>query len=160
MSTREARRSIADAVRKDLAIENELTPAQARLFIRCIQTSWRVPTIGWRDGESVEHLADARRLLHVAQIYRSLDGEDSPEARLCYRRAGELLEWLARANDKTQNIAPIALHAAAAYQLGGQPAMASALFRQAELAQGYTSLYANFLQADFDAVLRDCATFW
>jgi hypothetical protein len=88
----EQRRELAGAVRASRATENELTPAQARLFVRSLQTSWQVPPIAWSARESREQFDDARRLLHAAAIFRDLDGEGSLDALSCYRRAGELLE--------------------------------------------------------------------
>ena len=153
------RREVAELVRRELAIENQLTPVQARLFVRCIQTAWQVPTIQWATRESRSQLDDARRLMHAAEVFRELDGDASAQAIDCYRRAGELLEWLARAGDEVRTIAPVALYAAGAYQLGGLPAMAASLLQRVE-ADGEARVYADFLRADFDAVLRTCASFW
>jgi hypothetical protein len=153
------RREIADSVRRELAIENELTPVQARLFVRCIQTAWQVPPIRWTMLESRTQLDDARRLMHAAEVFREVDGNTSSQAVDCYRRAGELLEWLSRAGDEVRTIAPVALYAAGAYQLGGLPAMATSLLRRTET-DGEGRIYADFLRADFDAVLRTCASFW
>src|SRR5688572_31897301 len=41
----------ANEVRQALALEDELTRTQARSFVRCIQTSWRVPAIRWSENE-------------------------------------------------------------------------------------------------------------
>jgi hypothetical protein len=154
------RREVAESIRRDRGIENALTSAQARLFVRCLQTSWQVPPIAWTQRESQAQLQDALRLMHGAEIYRELEGAESPGAIECYRRAGELLEWLARAGDDVTALAPVSLYAAGAYQLGGLPAMATSLLRQAEQAEGESRLYAAFLRADFDAVLSTCANFW
>lgn len=43
----EQRRALAMNIRFNRAAENELTPAQARLFVRSLQTSWQVPPIAW-----------------------------------------------------------------------------------------------------------------
>ena len=73
MAERDADRlAIAERVRGDLAVENELSPAQARAFVRCLQTTWQVPTIQWGERESARQLVDARRLLHAAHIFRSI----------------------------------------------------------------------------------------
>jgi hypothetical protein len=153
------RREVADSVRRELAIENELTPVQARLFVRCIQTAWQVPPIRWTTLESRTQLDDARRLMHAAEVFREVDGNASSQVIDCYRRAGELLEWLSRAGDEVRTIAPVALYAAGAYQLGGLPAMAASLLQRTET-DGESRIYADFLRADFDAVLRTCANFW
>jgi hypothetical protein len=100
----EERREVADSVRRELAIENELTPVQARLFVRCIQTAWQVPPIRWTTLESRTQLDDARRLMHAAEVFREIDGNTSSQAIDCYRRAGELLEWLSRAGDGTRDL--------------------------------------------------------
>jgi len=161
MAVFDARRvELAEQVRLTLASENQLTPHQARAFVRGLQVSWHVPPIQWRDSESLEQIADARRLLHAAEIFRDVEGHGSPQAKDCYRRAAELLEWLSRAGDPLRIIAPIELLAAAAFQLGGLPAMASGLLSQIETPDAGTRLYSKFLKADFDGVVGDVLSFW
>ena len=156
----EMRRAVAEQVRTSLAIENALSRPQARAFVRCLQATWQVPTIQWSARESESQLSDARRLLHAAHIYRTVDGPTSPGAIDCYRRTGELLEWLARADDGLRTIVPIELLAAGAYQLGGLPAMAAGLLAQVPSDQDGVSLLAAFLRADFDDVIARAANFW
>jgi hypothetical protein len=103
----EQRRALAMNIRFERAAENELTPAQARLFVRSLQTSWQVPPIAWGPRESHEQFEDARRRLHGAGIFREIDGEGSPESLSCYRRAAELLEWLARSSDPVTRDVPV-----------------------------------------------------
>jgi hypothetical protein len=161
MAARDAERlALAEAMRRALAVENRLSVAQARSFVRCLQISWQVPPIGWGDQESRQQLDDARRLLHAAEIFHQVEGEQSPNAVSCYRRAGELLEWLSRALDPLGTVAPIALFAAAAFQLGGLSAMAASLLARMPEEQFGPRLYADFLRADFDAVLRSTTQFW
>lgn len=154
------RLNVADTLRRALAIENELSRPQARAYVRCLQTTWQVPAIQWSDRESARQLADARRLLHAAHIFRQIEGTSSARAIDCYRRTGEILEWLARAADSLRSIVPIELLAAAAYQLGGLPAMASGLLRQIEAEHDGVALYSAFLRADFDGVIRRSSAFW
>lgn len=154
------RLGIANQVRLEIGIENTLSARQARSFVRCLQTAWQVPIIQWRNQESAQELADARRLLHVAEINRQIEGSASPGAIECCRRAGEILEWLARANDRTRTVAPIELFAAAAFQLGGLPAMANGLLAQIDMEDDGTRLYGSFLSADFDDVLAAATSFW
>ncbi len=156
----EMRRAVAEQVRTSLAIENALSRPQARAFVRCLQTTWQVPTIQWSARESESQLSDARRLLHAAHIFRTVDGPTCPGAIDCYRRTGELLEWLARADDGLRTIVPIELLAAGAYQLGGLPAMAAGLLAQVPSDQDGVSLLAAFLRADFDDVIARAANFW
>lgn len=156
----EERLELANEIRSSLAIENTLSPIQARSFVRCLQKTWEVPTIAWRDVESQKQLIDARRLIHTAKIFREIEGVSSLRSIDCYRRAGELLEWLSRAVDPIRTTAPIELYAAAAYQLGGLPAMASGLLRQVELSDEGSCLFACFLRGDFDGVLQAVANFW
>lgn len=150
----------AEHVRRELAIENQLSRPQARTYVRCLQSTWQVPTIQWTDRDSAHQLADARRLLHAAHIFRSIEGQASQRAIDCYRRTGEILEWLSRAADSIQNVVPIELLAAGAYQLGGLPAMASGLLSQVSSDHVGVRLYSAFLRADFDGVLRRAALFW
>lgn len=154
------RREIAEQLRRGMATENRLTADQARAFVRGLQVSWHVPAIQWRDSESDKQLADARRLMHAAETFRELEGRDSSQAKDCYRRAAELLEWLSRAGDRLQAVAPIELIAAAAFQLGGLPAMARGLLSQIEAPNAGSRLYSAFLRADFDGVIAEVMSFW
>ena len=88
------------------------------------------------------------------------EGPTSRGALDCYRRTGEILEWLARADDELRTVVPVELLAASAYQLGGLPAMASGLLAQVTSEQEGVALLAAFLRADFDQVLRRAAEFW
>ena len=117
-------------------------------------------TIGWNHSDSVGQLADARSLLQAAEIFAETQGHDAQRAIECYRRAGEVLEWLARSGDDIRTIAPIELMSGAAYQLGGLPAMASSLLGQLDLEEDGPKLFAAFFQADFDTVLKHAMAFW
>lgn len=156
----EQRRELAMNFRFNRATPNELTPSQARLFVRSLQTSWQVPPIAWAARESHEQFDDARRLLHAAGIFRETDGSGSLTSLDCYRRAAELLEWLARASDAVTRDVPVALLAAGAYQLAGLPAMATGLLRQGRYGGGVAEIFAAFLSADFDLLLRESVEFW
>lgn len=156
----EQRLNVANGVRIGLALENELSADQARSFVRCLQIGWNVQTIAWSDRDSAIQLADARRLIHAGEIFSEIEGPGSPRSVDCYRRAGELLEWLSRSGDKACKRAPVALLAAAAFQLGRMPAMASGLLGQVEAADEGAQLFATFLRADFDAVISRVAQFW
>jgi hypothetical protein len=157
----EQRIEIANQVHQALGKENVLTASQARLFVRCLQMSWEVPMIRWGEGESSEQLADAKRLLHVAGIFRQVQGSTSASALDCYRRAGELLEWLLRSGEgDVAAEAPIELLAAGAYQLGGLPAMATGLLRQLDASGPGVALIAAFFGGDFDSVIGLATDFW
>lgn len=154
------RLTAAEQTRKELALENQLNRSQAKAYVRCLQTAWQVRTIKWSDKDSAQQLNDARRLLQAGHIFSSIKGPASTQALECFRRAGEVLEWLSRAHDGVQTIIPIELLAAGAYQLGGLPAMAAGLTAQAQQEHAGAELYAAFLRADFDNVLKKTAKFW
>jgi hypothetical protein len=154
------RLGIARRVHQELGSENELTASQARLFVRCLQSAWRVPSIQWSAAESAQQLSDARRLSHVAEILRSIEGLESVAALDCYRRSGEILEWLSRSADDTNTLAPIELLAAGAYQLGGLPAMATSLLKQTQLHDPGSRLLGAFLGGNFDEVIAQASAFW
>lgn len=154
------RLDLARAIQGDLAQEQTLSAIQARSFVRCLQTDWNVETIQWVDRDSDAILQQARHLIRAGKILSTVTGADPQDASLAFRRAGELLEWLARARDKVGLEIPTALIAAGCYQLGGLPAMASGLLRQVSHDDRGSRLFAEFLKADFDAVLRRAASFW
>lgn len=151
---------LARKIQKDLAQERTLSALQARAFVRCLQTDWDVEVIRWTDADSSVVLQQARYLIRAAKVLSTVDGGSNEEATLAFRRAGELLEWLARAKDSVGTEIPTALVAAGCYQLGGLPAMASGLLRQVVADDRGSRLFADFLKADFDAVLRRTARFW
>lgn len=153
------RRVLAERFRQTHALENALTAQQARLFVRSIQNSWGVAPLDWTRRQSVELFGDARRLIHAASIFQETDGADSVAAAGCYRRAGEILEWLARSRDAVTRDVPTEVLAAGAYQLAGLPAMATGLLRQTKL-DGAGRIVGAFLACDFDGVLRHAADFW
>lgn len=154
------RLEVANTTRVALALENELSASQARSYVRCLQIGWNVPTIQWSQRDSVGQLGDARQLLHAAEIFREIEGPAAPRTIDCYRRAGEVFEWLARSADPTRTMAPLELFAAAAFQLGGLPAMASGLLSQIDPEESGSALFASFLRADFDEVLTRSTSFW
>ncbi|MCP1912519.1 hypothetical protein J2R96_004999 [Bradyrhizobium elkanii] len=154
------RLDLANNLRRQLAVENELSRPQARAYVRCLQATWQVPTIQWTEQESASQLQDARRLFHAAYVFQQVEGPASPGAIACYRRTGEILEWLTRAADSIRAVVPIEILAAAAYQLGGLPAMAAGLLGQVDTEHEGVALYAAFLRADFDGVLERTAAFW
>ena len=129
----EERRALAESFRLGHAIENALTAQQARLFVRSIQNSWDVQPLAWTQRQSLELFSDARRLLHAAGIFEDTDGPDSEAAASCYRRAGELLEWLSRSHDEVTREVPAEILAAGAYQLAGLPAMATGILRRSQV---------------------------
>lgn len=154
------RLDVARSVSDRLAKEGELTPFQARSFVRCLQTSWEVDVIQWREGESLKLLTHAYNLIHVAEIFREIEGDNSPDAFRSYKRAAELLEWLSRSGDELNINVPVSLLAGAAYQLGGLPAMSSGLLRQVTSDGAGWQLCAHFLQGDFDGVIGSVGEFW
>jgi hypothetical protein len=151
---------LARAIQSDLARERTLSPLQARSFVRCLQTDWDVEVIRWTDEDSSVVLQQARHLIRAGKVLSSVDGGSIEDATLAFRRAGELLEWLARARDSVGTEIPAALIAAGCYQLGGLPAMASGLLRHVIPDDRGSRLFADFLKADFDAVQRRTAHFW
>lgn len=153
------RRALAERFRQTHAIENALTAQQARLFVRSIQNSWGVAPLEWTGRQSVELFVDARRLIHAASIFEETDGHGSDAANGCYRRAGEILEWLARSRDMVTRDVPTEVLAAGAYQLAGLPAMATGLLSRVEL-EGAGRIMGAFLAGDFDGVLRHIEDFW
>lgn len=154
------RLEIAYEVQQQIGRLDVLTPNQARSFVRGLQVEWEVPQIRWRDGESHNQFQDAQRLLGAANIFERAEGEESANAISCYQRVGELLEWLARSGDHLGTFVSLHLLASAAYQLGQLPAMAAALLGHSPQNRRGDRLYANFLRADFDAVLEEVALFW
>ena len=127
------RLDLANQVRERLGRERELSPLQARAFVRSVQSTWQVETIFWSERDSSETLNDAFRLVHAGDVLRRVNGGSKAESTLAFRRAAELFEWLARSSDKVATEVPLVLFAGGAYQLGGMPAMAAAMLNQARV---------------------------
>jgi hypothetical protein len=153
------RRALAERYRVVHATENALTPQQARLFVRSIQNGWGVTPLDWSHRQSVQLFGQARRLVHAASIFEETDGLGSDAATGCYRRAGEIFEWLARSRDAVTRDVPTEALAAGAYQLAGLPAMATGLLKRTK-PQGAGAVLGAFLACDFDSALRHAETFW
>lgn len=137
-----------------------LSPIQARLLVRCLQTTWEVERIRWSSEHSESQFRDARRLLHAADILEETKGPEDRSTQLAYQRAAELLEWLSRSNDKTGESAPLELMSAAAYQLAGLPAMANGILKPINFDALGLKLYSDFLRGDFDSVISGTTAFW
>ena len=154
------RKAIANQLVVQIASENKLTAQQARAFVRGLQTGWDAPPIKWNKAASQSQYSDAMRLINAASILRSVDGIDSADAKKCFRRSGEIFEWLSRAKDSIPTTFSLEILSAASYQLGGSPAMAAALLDQIKQENAGEKLYASFFRADFDAVIHLVANFW
>lgn len=157
------RLNAASAVQKELATPNVISREQARLYSQAVRLDWQasgLPT--WKPDEAESQLLDAERLIEAARILRDLGHTE--EASACFRRAGDLLEWLSRSSassnhPKVQTV-PLALLAGAAFQLAGFPAMARGLLSEKRLPSAAGNMFAAFLRADFDAALRHCLDYW
>ena len=154
------RLEVAKSIQTALAQENLLSASQARSFVRCLQMTWDVEVIRWSTQESSIQLSNSYNLIHVAGIFKDIEGTKSTNSIQCYRRAAEQLEWLARAGDKLTQEVPISLLAGAAFQLGGLPAMAKGLLKQIPSDNSGWRLFSFFLQADFDEAIKISREFW
>ncbi len=156
----ESRQGLAEVFQSRYGDPRVLSPIQARLLVRCLQTTWEVETIGWSLKNSEAQLRDARRLLHAADILEETKGPEDTSTRLAYQRAAELLEWLSRSQDIVGESAPLELMSAAAYQLAGLPAMATGILKPMGFDAQGLKLYSSFLRGDFDTVLSETTAFW
>ena len=152
--------NLVNDIYEQIAKKDKLTEDQIRCFIRGFQKDWNIQPKNWDKIDSQTQLDDARCLLATARIFQDVESENSENAIQCYIRAGELFEWLFRAKDQIKTIIPLPLLASASYQLGRLPAMASSLL--AKMPKKYLGfrLFAQFLSADFDQVIRSISEFW
>lgn len=154
------RLELANRVRERLAKDQELSPLQARAFVRSIQSTWQVETIFWSERDSADTLSEAFRLVHAGDVLRRVDGADKKDSAAAFRRAAELFEWLARSSDDLANEVPLALFAGGAYQLGGMPAMAAAMLNQMSTNDEGIRLFAAFIGGNLDETIRRTTAFW
>src|SRR4051812_34379405 len=119
------RLALASEIQQALASPNTLTREQARLYSQAVRLDWQATGLpSWTEEEAVRRLGDAERLIEAARVFTELG--QGPAASAAYRRAGDLLEWLSRAGARGGHEArpvPLALLAAACFQLAGFPAM-------------------------------------
>ena len=159
----ELRRNVARDLRNELGLPGILTTDQARLFSQAVRLGWRGQGLPvWTAEKRTEQISDARRLVEMASVFTELG--DTAHANDLWRRAGDLFEWLARSwpaePAETERLVPLTLLGAAAFQLAGLPAMASALLGQVRPGIAAGVIFAAFLRADFVGVLAIAAEFW
>jgi hypothetical protein len=159
----ERRLSLARELRNEIGLSGVLTPDQARLFSQAIRLGWRGTGLSiWTLDRRAQQLRDARRLLEMAAVLTELG--DRTNAEDLWRRAGDLFEWLARSRPDEpaleENLVPLTLLGAAAFQLAGLPAMASALLNQDHSRISAGAIFAAFLSANFSGVLDEIGEFW
>jgi hypothetical protein len=142
--------ALARGLRERLAALR-LTPAQAKLYSQHVRLG-----LG-RPGLQSFGLADARARLEEAQLLLDAalaerEGGTGSEWRSSVKRAGELLEWLAKGGTVGDEF-PSAILAAAAYQIAGYPALARGLIITTEPAPGTSTIIRLFLGAQFPELL-------
>ena len=157
------RLDMASEVQRQLASPNRLTREQARLYSQAVRLDWQSAGLrSWTEEEAARQLGDAGRLIEAARVFSELGQRTAASA--AYRRAGDLLEWLSRAgapgDGPVAQPVPLALLAAASFQLAGFPAMARGLLGHRRLPSASGNVFAAFLRADFDGVLRLCLDYW
>lgn len=150
--------AMANDVRDRFAADLDFPVAFARAYSRAVLQDWESGELDWQDRWSREILDAALKLVRAARILDEADS--SQDALRCFRRAGEALEWLSRAQDPLNERIPLALLAGACFQIGGLPAMSTSLLSRPELLRGESSIYADFLSGNFQRALRHATSFW
>jgi len=157
------RRELAQRLCAQLAQPGSLTPNQARLFSQAVRIGWGGDALPvWTPERRAEQWADTRRLLECAALLVELGDEDG--ARVVWRRAGDILEWLARSRPAQlpaeERSIPLALLGAAAFHLAQLPAMAAGLLAAPPRGGPAGDILAAFFRADFAAVVDAAVDFW
>ena len=96
----------------------------------------------------------------LQEYSRRLKGHPHPTRRYATAAPANFSNGCPGQETTLKHFVPLELLAAGSYQLGGLPAMASALLAQVTPANRGERLYARFLRGDFDGVLRTVARFW
>jgi hypothetical protein len=154
---------LAEALRTDLAAPAVLTSQQARLYSQAVRLEWGAGSLPrWTPEQAQAQYDDAVRLIEAAQILT--DSDHLASAADCYRRAGDVLEWLGRVDrpelSRAGELAALPLLAAACYQLAGLPAMASGILARSWDEDDRATLFSAFLRGDFRNVQRWTTNFW
>lgn len=110
----------------------------------------------WSEEETTKLIADALTLSDAALLLESVDDEHWVRD---LRRAAEILEW-AGALYEDQTHIPVALLAAAAYQLSGYPARARGLLRVQTNRPAQSRVIISFLQGDFIHAQQEIGRYW
>lgn len=156
-------KGLADALRAALAQPGALTRDQARLYSHAVRLSWGASGLStWTIAEAERLLVDAMRLVEAAQLEDAAG--DHVSARDCYKKSGELLEWLHRSGGATaegpSTPIPMQMLAACCYQLAEYPAMAAMLIAQTSGASALSIVVGSFVQGRFERVLAGVPGFW
>jgi len=156
MPTSESRR-LSRAHRLALA-GSALTVGQAKLYSQRTRRRLGQPGLASFTAADIDdNLNDALSLIDTALIERFGTGDD--DWRLGVKRAAEILEFLSQGELRPRD-APIQLLAAAAYQVAGYPAMASAHLERVADAESASNLLRAILRADFAHALELVIRFW
>jgi len=140
-------------LRDDLA-GDRLTRATAGLYSEHVRLRAGADTLqGFTEEPRRAQLWNAVRLVEAARFARD---RGEPDWRAAYRRAAELLEWLAHPATNPQGL-PLELLGAAAYQVAGYPARATSLARLASKESSSGAILRSLLSGDLNAVLLSAA---
>ena len=150
--------SLASNLIEELA-GSALTPAFARLYSH--HTRLRENQSGlmsWKQDETYARLDDVILLLEASFVQKQAGRAQWQSAML---RAGELLEWLPRADrsDSEPEI-PTKLLSAACYQVAGYPARALGLLQENEEKNIESRILSSFLKADFVGLFDEISKYW
>lgn len=111
-----------------IAPENKLTTDQATMYSHTIRLQWRAQGLGsWTHTKSVRQFQDAIVLIE-AGIESAVQNQRLSER--SFRRAGEILEWLAGTDSGVHDKTILRLLASTCYQLANLPAMAFGVSRR------------------------------
>ena len=119
-------------------------------------TNRRAGLASWSEPERQQRLDDAIQLLEAGLILRE---RDQAHYRDCFRRAAEILEWLAHPQTNPDRL-PIRLLAAAVYQLSGYSARSSGLLNNDIASQPESPILQAYLRADFPTLLERLCGYW
>lgn len=109
----------------------------------------------WTEAETGQRLSDAVVLLSAGAMLKE---EGNARWRQCFRRSGELLEWLSHPDLSLGEI-PVALLSAAAYVVAGFPARANALLRDADDGR-HSEILRAFFRGNLVETLEAIRQYW
>lgn len=142
-------REVGARLRAELA-SDELPRVFAQILSQHVRLrSGQEPLDSLRDSSLGRSLADAVRLIEAARIAKA---NDDPGWENGYRRAGELLEWLAHERINPEGL-PLTLLGAAAYHLAGFPARSASLTAARPTNEADAPLLRALLEGSFSRLL-------
>ncbi|MDA2136749.1 DEAD/DEAH box helicase [Bacillus cereus group sp. Bc256] len=137
--------------------DEKLPPNFAKLYSQYTRIKMNQPSLkGWHKNEFTDRLNDAINLIDAGLFNKEIGGKDWQEP---IKRGGELLEWLSHPELNKEKL-PLRLLSAAAYQLGGYPALSMGLLNSSSSDTYESKILKSLLKGNFPGLFEEIVNYW